>query len=198
MNQLVVIQNQDESIGEFGNLIDQSGNDDVYRRRLHRLYQTQRAGAGVRKGGPNGPDKIVEEYDIDPKWAARYLFEATKAWGRKGAPVEKLDEDLWLSVFKFIKDKDTLVEKGLFLIDKFLNDADYDLEKELNSMMTDNFNFTDVEEYILQLLKEDFPEFSDGLKKNKYMMGLVMKRFRGHLKGAEVERITEKVLRNSV
>lgn len=143
-------------------------------------------------------EEVVDEYNIDPKWAARYLFEATKAWERKNAPTEKLNRDLWLSVFKFIKNKDPLIEKGIFLIDKFLEDTNYDLEKELNTMVAINFDSPDVEKYILQLLKEDFPELSGTQKRKKFMMGLVMKKFRGHLKGAEVEKITEKVLRNSV
>ena len=140
-------------------------------------------------------EKIVAKYKIAPMWAARYLFEATKAWKRKGAAIDKMDDDIWLVLFDHVKKKGTLIEKGLWLIDDYIRDSKIDLEKELKKFLKNDFNTTDVENSIQQLLADNFPIFSSKEKRKKYMMGLVMKKYRGHIKGSDIETVVEKVLR---
>jgi glutamyl-tRNA(Gln) amidotransferase subunit E len=140
-------------------------------------------------------EKIIEEFKISPKWAARYLFEATKAWKRKRAHTDKLTEQIWLILFEYVKNKETLIEKGLFLIDDFIKDGKMDLEKELKKLSMDKFNSKDVEESIHKILENNFPIFSSDVKRKKYVMGQVMKKYRGHIKGSDIEKIVAKVLR---
>jgi glutamyl-tRNA(Gln) amidotransferase subunit E len=139
-------------------------------------------------------EKIVKEYTIAPKWVTRYLFEATKAWKRKGVPLERLSDNLWISFFEYVKNKTPMIEIGLSLIDDYLSESNVDLETVLKKLSTENFYENDVKKSILQFLKNDFPDFSDDSKRKKYMMGKVMKKFRGHIKGSEIEKIVENVL----
>jgi len=139
-------------------------------------------------------EKIIEKYKISPVWTARYLFEATKAWRRKGAAIEKMDDDIWLIFFDYVKKKGTLIEKGLWLIEDYIKDGKLDLKKELKNFSTQNFKPKDVEDSVQQLLTDDFPTFSDEGKRKKYMMGLVMNKYRGHIKGSDIEAIVTKVL----
>jgi glutamyl-tRNA(Gln) amidotransferase subunit E len=143
-------------------------------------------------------EKIVEIYEVSPVWVARYLFEATKAWKRKGAAIEKIDDDIWLVFFSYVKKKVTLIEKGLWLIDDYITDGELDLENELKKLLKEDFKTSDVEKSVNQLFIDDFPTIFNEEKRKKYMMGLVMKKFRGHIKGSTIEIIVEKVLRENV
>jgi glutamyl-tRNA(Gln) amidotransferase subunit E len=142
-------------------------------------------------------ERIIEEYNIDPKWAARYLFEATKAWKRKGASLDKLDEKIWIAIFESAKRHPSVIEKGLFIVSDYLNKKKMDIKKELKIFSEKKVNSLDIENTIQQILNENFPDFSDDVKRKKFMMGQIMKNYRGFMRGAEIEKIVDRVLRKT-
>jgi glutamyl-tRNA(Gln) amidotransferase subunit E len=146
---------------------------------------------------PEAPffERIVKEFKISPKWAARYLFEAKKAWKRKRVPTEKIDNDTWLMFFDHVKNNESLIEIGLFLIEDYLRDGDIDFTSELKKFSMNEYHSKDVEKSIKQILKNDFPEFYDERKRKKYLMGQVMQKYRGYIKGSDIDKIVENVLR---
>jgi len=142
-------------------------------------------------------EKIVKKFKISPLWAARYLFEATTSWKRQGAIMEKMDDNIWLIFFDHVKKKETLIEKGLWLIKDYIDDTKMDFESELKKLLTENHTIADVEKFVQKLLTDNSQNFSDIEKRKKYMMGIVMNKYRGHIKGSDIEKVVEKALRRN-
>jgi glutamyl-tRNA(Gln) amidotransferase subunit E len=140
-------------------------------------------------------ERIIEDYKMEPKWVARYLFEATKAWKRKGSPIDKLEDKIWIAIFESAKTQPSVIEKGLFMIADYLDETKVDIYKELKVLTEKQVTTREIENTIKSVLNDGFPDFSDDQKRKKFLMGQIMKKYRGFIRGAEIENIVERVLR---
>ena len=139
-------------------------------------------------------DSIVAQFKIEPKWIARYLFEATKAWQRAGYSITLINDTIWKTFFARVEKKASLIEKGFELFENFLQNEKTNLEKDLHKFLKNNYKAKDVKTDLKKLIDNDMPVFSSDEKKHKYLMGKIMKKYRGHIKGREISNIITNVL----
>lgn len=139
-------------------------------------------------------DSIVAQFKIEPKWVARYLFEATKAWQRAGHSISSISDTEWKTFFALVEKKAPLIEKGFDLFENYLQNEKTNLDKEFHKFSKNNYKAEDVETDLKELIKNDVPVFSSDEKKHKYLMGKIMKKYRGYIKGREISNIIANVL----
>jgi glutamyl-tRNA(Gln) amidotransferase subunit E len=132
-------------------------------------------------------EKILSNYNIDPKLVCISLLETLKALSRKNIPIEKIPDDQIKAVFAALNEKkiakeaieeifETMALKPTMNIDQILKELDI---KSISSDAVERI----IDEVIAknqQLIKEQ------GMRAFKPMMGDVMKVVRGKMDGKKV------------
>ena len=134
-------------------------------------------------------DSILSQFKIEPKWVARYLFEATKAWKRAGYPVNTISDRVWITFFKLVETKTSLIEKGFDLFEQFLKNQKINPEDEIHKFLKIKHTVEDVEKDVKKLINNDLPLLSSNEKRHKYLMGKIMEKYRGYVKGEKISQI---------
>jgi glutamyl-tRNA(Gln) amidotransferase subunit E len=131
-------------------------------------------------------EDLLEKYKIPALKIAVYLFEYYKAWKRDHLPVDKLTEKNWYLFFRSVEQQPAIWEKGSDIIRNFLSGKgtlENALKKYLPSETETENSEIDLIRQIKDLLKSNLPDFTDNIKKHRYLMGKLMKRNRGKIKG---------------
>ena len=139
-------------------------------------------------------DSILTQFKIKPKWVARYLFEATKAWERAGYPVAAISSKVWITFFELVEKKESLIEKGFDLFEQFLKNQKINLKDEFHKYLEINHTLEDVKTDIKKQINNMLPLLSTDEKRHKYLMGKIMVKYRGYVKGKEISQIISNVL----
>lgn len=126
-------------------------------------------------------EKIIQKYKLSPIRVSRFLFEKTKAWKRKGLPVEKLTEQIWDLFFSCAGKQPVLLEKGEKIFEEFLTNQDMNIENEIKKYTPPKIKSADLPGIIKKLLDDKLPDISTPEKKHRYLMGKLMEKCRGHI-----------------
>ncbi len=78
-------------------------------------------------------EQCIGKYNIKPARIAILLFEKTLAWQRKGLPVKKLSNDIWLDYFNHVEKHPPLLEAADQIFEKYMRTDNTGLQKILKS-----------------------------------------------------------------
>ncbi len=137
---------------------------------------------------------ILKKYKLPLMRVIRFLFEAPRAWKRKGLPLEKLTNEVWELFFKYARKQPALLENGEAILKDFLQNDDFDLEAQLKQYTPPRLKAEDVHKIIDRLVKNELPRIDDPEKQHRYLMGKVMETCRGQVPAQQVNQILRKRL----
>ncbi len=136
-------------------------------------------------------DQLTERFDVPVQWICRYLFESTKHWQRKGLPVEKLTDAIWLDFFKKAQQYQALLDAGESLIENFLEKPTMKFEKELQKYIPPKVTEKELPGLLKVIKQENLPAFKSPRAEQRYMMGRLMEKCLGHVPGKVVREVLE-------
>ena len=114
------------------------------------------------------------------------MFEYYTAWKRDKLPVDKLTDKDWHLFFRSIEQQPAVWEKGHAIIRNFLS-GEGTLESALKKYLPPEIKTKklekDLNDKLKKLLESNIPYFSDNIKKHRYLMGKLMKEYRGKISG---------------
>lgn len=131
-------------------------------------------------------EKLIEQYSVNPVQIARFLFEKTKAWKRKGWPVAKLTDDIWEQFFNTADNHPALLEAGDEIFESCLTDQAPNFDETLKQFSSGNCSEDDVLDILSDLKNNASPEFTSEDAQQRYLMGVIMKKCRGHIRARRV------------
>jgi len=135
-------------------------------------------------------EKMVDAYSTPPVWIARFLFELSRFWQRKGYKNSQIQDSDWHSLFKLADSHPALLEKGKDLLETYM-DEHVPFEKLLKKFQKNNQLSKNLEKKI----KEVIHQFQGKVKPGnayKFYMGQIMSDFRGVIPGKTVgKKLTE-------
>jgi glutamyl-tRNA(Gln) amidotransferase subunit E len=131
-------------------------------------------------------EELVSKYSVPPTMIARFLFEISKYWKRKGFEFEHLKDTDWHIFFSKVEKNPALLEKGKSLLEKYMQEEDK-LEIILESFLNDGKSKDTLESIIAEIIGQ-FRGKVKAENEHKYFMGLTMSTFRGFIRGDEVSR----------
>lgn len=138
-------------------------------------------------------EDIAGKFKIKPTWISRYLFESSKFWKRKGLPVKKLNDKIWMLFFTSASKNEALLEKGFEIIENFLAGKVPQLEKELKTYTQKKVETGKVQKTAQKILLIDMPSHLNDIQKPKYLMGRLMDKYRGYVPGAQIDKIVREL-----
>ncbi len=143
-------------------------------------------------------EKIVDELHAPPLKVARYLFESTKHWQRRGYTLSGLNEDKWRFFFEKAVLHPPLWQVGEELIEEYLQQASNRFETLFQPYLTSSFKKDELEKEIDQIFNAPIKGSIATEKKERYMMGLAMKKFKGYVLAGEILELIRKRLNKEV
>jgi glutamyl-tRNA(Gln) amidotransferase subunit E len=144
-------------------------------------------------------EKLAIKYEDLRIQIARYLFEKTRFWKREKLPVYRLTDVFWEKFFAAINTYPIALEAGDLIIHQYLTSNSPDAEGM--STVVDRYASShsklanDLNTNLKNELKNGIPVFSDINKAHRYVMGILMKEFRGIIKGHKISQLVEQLIR---
>jgi glutamyl-tRNA(Gln) amidotransferase subunit E len=129
-------------------------------------------------------EKIVDTYSLPPVWIARFLFELSRFWQRKGCKIGIIQDSDWHNFFKLADKHPALLEKGKDLLEKFM-DEQIPFDDHLIEFQKSGPSRKNLDKKIQEVIKQ----FKGKIKTEteyKFFMGQIMSVFRGIIPGKEV------------
>jgi len=138
-------------------------------------------------------DQLIAELKIEPILAAVFLTQNLKHYKRKGLPIDKLNLNSIMTVFRAYKNKKIVREAIPIIVENWLNLNTHPIEQAIAQ-----YSIT-TEENVLLTIKEiinknESVKIHDHTKKVSYLIGKVMKKFKGRIDGKVVADLTAKLL----
>lgn len=138
-------------------------------------------------------DRLVDDLQVSPQLAAVFLTQTLKHLKRQGLPVDKVDEDTVLAIFKAYVEQRIVAEAIPFIIRSWLR-ANH---RPIEAVIAD-FSIL-PEAKIAAIIQERAKQasdlrFKDDTKRRSYLIGLVMKRLRGFASGRIVVDMIDRML----
>ncbi len=134
-------------------------------------------------------EELIKKFNIPPHRIVNYLFEQYTAWKRQNLPLDKMSEKDWYLFFRASEQQPVILENGASIIKNFLS-GDRTLYSILKTYLPPETEIKNEEKNLYMSIKDltedELPHFSDNTKKHKYLMGILMKPFRGKIPGKTI------------
>ena len=134
-------------------------------------------------------EKVIEQFEQSPTRTATLLFENSKYWRRKGLDTDKISEKDWLLLFEKLARFPALWQKAVDILETYLKECDQELESLLKPYTPSAYGESDAPDIIKQIITQNSVLFDDRNKMQRYCMGQVMKKLKGHLPAQKVEEL---------
>ncbi|MHA1790519.1 MAG: Glu-tRNA(Gln) amidotransferase subunit GatE [Candidatus Helarchaeota archaeon] len=140
-------------------------------------------------------EKVMNNYNVEPKLIATTLLETIKAMHRDGIPVQNITDDHILSLFKALSEQKIAKEAINDVLKLMAQNPNKSLDKILKSL-----NLKSISEESLEEIIENVIENNKNLIKNKGemafkpLMGEIMKSVRGKIDGKKVSSLLKSKL----
>lgn len=142
-------------------------------------------------------ESLAERVGLPPVRIARLLFEKTKEWQRKDLPIDKLNDAIWNLIFDYVIKQPALIEKLDDIIEMYLGSDTVDLEKELNRFRKSYISKKDIMRWIDKIYKNELPVIDSPEKRVRWLMGIIMDHFKGHIPGHLIREITHDYIQDT-
>jgi glutamyl-tRNA(Gln) amidotransferase subunit E len=134
-------------------------------------------------------ENLIKNHNIKPARVAHILFEKTPAWSRKDLPVDRISDNTWQVFFRSAEKQPSILEAADRIFETFLNEPAQKIKTVLEPYLRKKIASEHVLTAIKEELKKSDPERPAGSK----LMGRLMKRFRGYVKGEDVRKVIDAV-----
>ena len=141
-------------------------------------------------------EMIAKETSVSPTVVAATLTETFKALKRDGVEIEKVSDGQILDVFRFV-DSERVAKEAIPEIISWLSKHEYaKVTEALEEMGLVMISHEDLEALIDELMKKNENLIKErGERAFGFLMGAIMKEFRGRVKAEQVSRLLEDKLR---
>lgn len=130
-------------------------------------------------------DRLLSELKIEPMLAAVFLTQTLKHFKRKGLPVETLDHDSIMAVFKAYRDNRIVKDAIPVIVENWLKENFRPIEDVVAQYPV--LNEADVIANVkLAIQAHEKETFQDGTKKKAFLMGQVMTKIKGGFEGRKI------------
>jgi glutamyl-tRNA(Gln) amidotransferase subunit E len=136
-------------------------------------------------------DRLLSELKIELILAAVFLTQTLKHFKRKRLPVERLDQDAIITIFKSYRDKRIVKAAIPFIVENWLNENSRPIEDVISQypIMKEAEVISIINSIIQANEKAMIPDQS---KKRAFLIGQVMKKIRGRFDGRKIVELIER------
>lgn len=141
-------------------------------------------------------DSLMSSCRISATKITRFLLEKITAWKRKNLPTQKLNDTIWKIIFNRAKNQSAILEKLEEIIVAYINNDNSDIESELSKYIPPKITEQDIKEILERIIYDEMPENISVEKRERFLMGKIMKQCRGHIPGRIVRALTVQCLQD--
>jgi glutamyl-tRNA(Gln) amidotransferase subunit E len=124
--------------------------------------------------------QVVAEVSGDPKWAARTIAETLKFLKRKGYDISQLEDEDFVELAKLLRER-RFYREGTAEIIKVMCQNGYTAKNAVEKRIS-KIPFEEIDLLVAELIKNNDASL-DLDKRRRFLMGLVMRKYRGAIPG---------------
>lgn len=128
-------------------------------------------------------EEMMQLKGLEVSWIIRYLFEYRIYWRRRNLPPERISDAMWRTFFQQAMQQPALLEGGKDVFESWLNNPQQDFTSLLKSAAKGNESTAKAGQYLDTVLQNSEGTFATKSKKQRWLMGRLMERYRGKIAG---------------
>jgi glutamyl-tRNA(Gln) amidotransferase subunit E len=128
-------------------------------------------------------EEMMQLKGLEVSWITRYLFEYRIYWRRRNLNPERISDAMWRTFFQQAMQQPALLEGGKDVFESWFNNPQQDFTSLLKSAAKGDESPAKAGQYLDTVLQNTEGTFATESKKQRWLMGQLMERYRGKITG---------------